>query len=131
MAAVNNCNFIGNIGKDPELRYTATGQAVCDWSLAVTKRRNGADGQRQEETLWVTCTAWGKLAETANQYVRKGGQLYVNGEVSINAYADKSGNPRAELKLKVDDYQLLGSRGEQSSGSYGSYGGGNEDEVPF
>lgn len=118
---------VGNVGRDPEMRYTQAGVAVCSFTLAVN-RKFGQGESAQEETTWFKVTCWNKLAELANQYVRKGGQVLVSGTVSVSAYLDKSGQPQATLELRADNFQLLGSRGDEDSGSAGRT---TDEEIPF
>jgi single-strand DNA-binding protein len=138
MAGFNNTVIVGNIGRDPEMRYLPSGTPVCTFSVAVT-RRFGTGDQRQEKTTWFRVSCWNKLAETANSIVRKGGQILVAGSVEASAYTDKSGQPQASLELRADTFQLLGSRGDNQGGGQGEYdsysgggsGGSNIDEIPF
>ncbi|MBE2268946.1 MAG: single-stranded DNA-binding protein [Anaerolinea sp.] len=138
MAGWSQLIVLGNVGRDPEMRYTQSGVAVCSFSVAVT-RRFGTGEQRQEKTVWVRVSCWNKLAETANQYVRKGMQLMVVGSPEVSAYLDKSGQPQASLELRADNFQMLGSRdgqgGQGQGGDYGDYGGGqggdNLGDIPF
>lgn len=128
--------IIGNVGRDPELRYTGSGVAVCDFSVAVNKRYT-VNGEKREETTWFRVTCWRQLAETVAQYVRRGRQVMVIGEVRASAYADKSGQPAATLELTANDVRFLGGRDE--AGGQGDYdefappGGGMRggDEIPF
>lgn len=103
--------IVGNVGRDAAFKYTPSGVPVCDFSVAVTRKFGGGEGaDRQEKTLWVKVTCWRKLAETAKDYVRKGGQIMVVGTVEIRAYMDKNNQPQASLELTADNFQLLGSR---------------------
>lgn len=101
----------GYVGRDPELRYTPGGQAVCEFSVAVSSRWvDRTSNEQREKTTWFRVTCWGKLAETANQYVRKGRQVLVAGEIDASAWADKDGNARATLTLTARDVKFLGRR---------------------
>ena len=138
MAGYQNCTIVGNVGRDPVLKYTQAGIAVCDFSVAVTRRFGSRDGgERKEKTTWFRVTVWRQQAEIANQYVRKGTQILVVGTVEVNAYLDKSGQPAATLELTADSFQLLGSRGEAQAGGEGNYqdfgGAPQEDlnDIPF
>jgi len=144
MAAFNLCTIVGNVGKEPEMRYLPSGTPVCTFTVAVT-RKFGTGDQRQEKTQWFRISCWNKLGETANSIVHKGGQILVSGSVEASAYLDKSGQAQASLELRADTFQLLGSRGDgqgggqggdQGGGDYSNYGGGNSggggiDEIPF
>lgn len=138
MAGYQQFTIVGNVGRDPNMKYTPNGAAVCDFSVAVT-RRFGSGDQRQEKTLWVRVTCWNKLAEVANQYVRKGTQLLVVGTIDLNVYTDKNNQPAGSIELRADTFQLLGSRSDNMEGG-GDYGGGDQgqggqggnfDDIPF
>lgn len=107
MAAYNQLTIVGNVGKDPAMRYTKDGVPVCDFSVAVNEKRGG-----EETTLWVRVTCWRQLAEIANQYVRKGAPVMVAGRANVSAYTNKAGQPAASLELTADKLVLLGSRAD-------------------
>jgi len=103
--------IIGNVGQDPELRYTRDGIAVCNFSVAVNRRwTDRASNQPREKTTWFRVSAWRELAETCNQFVRKGMQIMVTGEVDASAYAGQDGEARATLGLTAQNVQFLGAR---------------------
>jgi single-strand DNA-binding protein len=123
--------IVGNVGRDPNVRYTQGGIPVCDFSVAVTRRFGGREGtERQERTTWYRVTAWRNLAEIAQQYVRKGTQIMVVGTVEVSAYLDKSGQPAATLELTADNFQLLGSRGDREGAPAGQGGDYNDFAPP-
>lgn len=130
--------FIGNLGADPELRYTEQGRAVCNFSVAVNRRWNDANGETHEATKWVRVSTWGKLAEICNQYLAKGRQVFVEGRLAdeIRVWQDQNGNWRASYELTAYEVKFLGSRGSSDNGSgpeaeaFGSPGLA-EDEIPF
>lgn len=133
MAGYQYTVIIGNVGRDPELRYTPSGVAVCDFSLAVTRRWNDRQSnERREETTWFRVTCWRQLAEIANQYVVKGRQVMVAGRVGASAYIGQDGEARASLELTALDLQLLGRRDEvfDSGGEDEGYPSEPED-LPF
>ena len=134
MAGYQYTIIVGNVGRDPELRYTQSGVAVCDFSVAVSRRWNDRQsGQQREETTWFKVSAWRGLAETASQYVHKGMQIMVTGRVSADAYIGQDGQARASLNLTAMDMQFLGRRGERMD-TPGDEGGGNYNEpedLPF
>src|SRR3712207_6774592 len=102
--------IIGNVGRDPEFKYTPQGIAVCDFSVAVN-RVSGKGDNRKEETTWFKVTVWRERAETASQYIKKGMKLMVIGEVRATAYLDKKTNqPTASLELTANDFKFLDSR---------------------
>jgi single-strand DNA-binding protein len=115
MAGYQYTIIIGNVGRDPELRYTPSGVAVCDFSVAVSRRwTDRTTNEQREETTWFSVSAWRNLAETVNQYVHKGMQIMVTGRVNADAYIGQDGQPRASLKLTALDVQFLGRRGERA-----------------
>lgn len=139
MAGYQQFTIVGNVGRDPNMKYMQSGTAVCDFSVAVT-RRFGSGDQRQEKTLWVRVTCWNKLAEVANQYIRKGTQVMVVGSIDLNVYMDKNNQPAGTIELRADTFQLLGSRADNMDGGgdynggdqgQGGQGGGNFDDIPF
>lgn len=105
--------LVGNLGQDPEMRYTPSGVPVTSFSLAVNKSWMGADGQRQDKTLWFRVTAWRKVAETVSQYLTKGSKVLVVGEIDdARAYTDRDGNLRASLEVTAQVVRFLNTRGE-------------------
>ncbi len=101
----------GYVGRDPEMRYTQRGQAVCDFSLAVTQTWTVGEGdskEKREETTWFRVTCWGKLAETVNQWVTKGKGLLVIGTVKASAWLDKEGEAQATLEVTAKEVKFLG-----------------------
>jgi len=113
MAGYQYTIIIGNVGRDPELRYTPTGVAVCDFTVAVTRRWNDRNtNEQREKTTWFRVSAWRSLAETANQFVRKGMQVMVAGDIDASAFMGQDGQPRASLDLTARTIQFLGRRGE-------------------
>lgn len=106
--------IVGNLGSDPELRYTADGTPVANFNVAVNRRWTNPDGSHGEETTWFRVAAWRKLAEICNQYLRKGRQVMVIGRVSARAYTAANGEPRASLEVTATDVRFLGGRPEES-----------------
>jgi single-strand DNA-binding protein len=147
MAGIAKITLIGNLGRDPETRYTPSGAMNVQFTMAVSRRWNDQSGQQQERTTWFRVTAWGKLAETCDQLSQngslvKGKQVYVSGSIELREYQDQNGQTRASLDVRADDMQLLGSRSDAEGGFRGgamSRGGGGEpsgeptdfDDVPF
>jgi len=126
--------IIGNLGRDPEMRYTPSGVPVTNFSVAVGKRWTGQDGTQQEKTLWFRVTAWRKLAETCNEYLRKGRQVMVVGEVDASAYTAQDGTPRAALEITARDVRFLGSAaqgGEYEASSLRDAPATEEEDIPF
>lgn len=120
--------IIGNVGRDPELRYTNSGIAVCDFSVAVNRRTKNQAGEQIDETTWFRVTAWRQLAEVVAQYLKKGRQVMVVGTVKASAYLDKAGQPAATLEVTANEVKFLGGR---EGGGIDEGGGGYEDDSQF
>jgi len=118
MSSVNKVILIGNLGADPELRYTSSGRAVVNFNLATSRTWNNRDGEKQEETEWHRIVAWDKLAEICGEYLKKGAQTYVEGRLQTRSWEDKNGVKRYTTETVVSEMRMLGSR--QDSGSSGS-----------
>lgn len=108
--SVNKVILVGNLGKDPELRYTASGTAVASFSLATTERYK-KDGQQQEKKEWHNIVAWGNLAEICDKYLAKGRQVYIEGRIQTRSYDDKEGNKRYVTEIVASEMQMLGGKG--------------------
>src|SRR3978361_2434956 len=102
--------IIGNLGGDPEMRYTPSGAPVTSFSVAVTERRRQQDGNTQESTQWFRVSCWNKLAETASQYLKKGMSVYVEGPLNVREFTGNDGQKRFSLDLTAREFQMLGSR---------------------
>lgn len=107
MASFNKIMIVGYLGRDPELRYTPQGTPVCDFSLATTERRKDKSGGVQELTTWFRVSLFGRQAEIANQYLTKGRQVYVEGQLSQREWTDKDGATRTSLEVRGTDVQFL------------------------
>ena len=112
MASVNKVILIGNLGKDPDLRYTPSGQAVATFSLATNDRYKDKDGQMVERAEWHNIVVWGKQAETAKEYLKKGRQIFVEGRIAYRTYDDREGNKRYITEVVAQRLQFLGRREE-------------------
>jgi single-strand DNA-binding protein len=136
--------LMGNLGNDPEMRYTPSGIPVTSFSLAVNKSWVSQDGQRQDKTIWFRVTAWRKTAETVSQYLTKGQRVLVVGEIEeARAYTDRDGNMRASLEVTAQTIKFLGSRNEAAGGheatNYGGPGAApaaegqelRDEDIPF
>ena len=122
---LNKVMLIGNLGADPEVRYTAGGSAVANIRLATAEAwRDRESGEQQERTEWHRVVFFGKLAEIVEQYVKKGSQLYVEGRIQTRKWQDKDGNERYSTEIVASDMQMLGGRGGSSGGGGGGEGGG-------
>ncbi|WP_349741394.1 single-stranded DNA-binding protein [Roseateles cavernae] len=127
MASVNKVILIGNLGRDPELRYNPSGVAFCTISLATTRNwKNRESGEKQEETEWHRVVFNDKLAEIVGQYCKKGRPLYVEGRLRTRKWQDKEGRDTYTTEIIADQMQLLGGRdgGDEGGGGGSSYGGG-------
>ena len=121
----NKIIVIGNLGRDPELRYTPQGDAVCDFSVAVNDRKRDKSGEYQDVTTWFRITLWRKLAENAAKYLAKGRQVYIEGRLQIEEWQDRDGNTRFTLAVTASEMQFLGGRGDEFS----TGGGDNVDNM--
>jgi single-strand DNA-binding protein len=141
--SLNKVLLIGNLGKDPEVRFTPGGRAVARFPVATSEVWNDQEGQRQERTEWHNVVVWGKQAETCGQYLAKGRQVFLEGSVRSRQYDDKEGNRRYITEVIAQRVQFLGGRGGEGGGGTGgggSRGGGSDmppppgpedDDVPF
>jgi single-strand DNA-binding protein len=129
--SLNKVLLIGNLGKDPEVRFTPGGKAVGRFPLATSETWNDQDGQRQERTEWHNVVVWGKQAETCGQYLSKGRQVFVEGSIRTRQYDDKDGNRRYMTEVIAQRVQFLGGdRGRSSDAPRGGGGGGGDDLPP-
>jgi single-strand DNA-binding protein len=124
MASVNKVILIGNLGKDPEFKFTPGGQAVATFSIATTERYADKSGQRQEKTEWHNIVVWGKLAELANQYLKKGRSVYIEGRITTRSWDDKDGNKRYKTEIVGNSIQFLGGSGSGAGGAEYDYSQG-------
>jgi single-strand DNA-binding protein len=106
----NKITIIGNLGRDPELRYTPQGDAVCDFSVAVNDRKRDKAGEFQDVTTWFKVTFWRKQAENASKFLTKGRQVYVEGRLQVEEWTDRDGNNRQTLAIQGSELQFIGER---------------------
>jgi single-strand DNA-binding protein len=148
MASVNKVIIVGNVGRDPELRYTQSGQPVASFSIATNERFKDKDGNWKDRTEWHRIVAWARLAGICGEYLRKGSQVYVEGRIQTRDWEDKEGNKRQTTEIIALGMQMLGRRGGDAGGpsmsdegnqTRGGSGGGEEmppssggadDEIP-
>ena len=132
MANLNKVMLIGNLTRDPELRYTPKGTAVADISLAINRVWNNEQNQKQEETIFVDVTLWGRQAELAQQYLTKGRGAYIEGRLQMDTWDDKeTGKKRSKLKVIGESLQFLpDGRGGAGAGSHPQGGGGQQAARP-
>ena len=128
---INKVILVGNLGGDPELRYTGSGTAVCNFSVATTESYKDRDGNQVENTEWHRVVAWARLAEICGEYLSKGRQVYIEGQLQTRQWEDKDGNTRYTTEIKAREMQMLGGRDDNSGGG-GNYGGGGNtyDQRP-
>lgn len=125
MKSLNKCMFIGNLGKDPEVRYTSDGTAVANFSIACTEKWK--DG---EHTEWVRLVAWARLAEIVNEYLKKGNPVYVEAQARTRKWQDQSGQDRYTTEYRVTDLIMLGKGGERPSNQHSQRESNPQPEAP-
>lgn len=112
----NKIILVGNLGRDPELRYTPQGTPVCSFTVATNEKRKDRVGEMQDITTWFRVTLWGRQAETASQYLTKGRQVYLEGRLRLDEYTDREGNKRQSLEVNGSEIHFIGSnRGDEGS----------------
>jgi single-strand DNA-binding protein len=111
----NKIIIVGYLGRDPELKHTPQGTAVCKFSIATTEKRKNAAGEPDEITTWFRVTVWGRQAELANEYLSKGRQVYVEGRLRLEEYVDREGHTRISPEVTALDLQFLGQRNENTA----------------
>jgi single-strand DNA-binding protein len=140
---INKVILIGNLGADPEIRYTQNGTPVASFTMATTERRKGQDGQVQELTEWHKIIAWQRLAEICGEYLSKGSKVYIEGRLQTRKWKDQNGNDRYTTEIVAREMKMLSPR--TTGGGGGEYGGANQgfggdsfpepppmgDDVPF
>lgn len=137
MGSVNKVILVGNLGRDPELRYTPNGSAVANFTVATNETWKDKEGQKQEHTEWHRVVVWGKLAEICGEYLKKGRQVYIEGGLRSRTYKDREGVERTVTEIRADNLVMLG-KGDGGDGGGGSRGASpekspefNDDDIPF
>ncbi len=132
---LNKVMIIGNLGRDPEMRYTPSGRPVTTFSVAASRGWTTAEGERRNETDWFNIVAWGSLAEICSQYLKKGQQVYVEGRLQTRHWEDEAGNKRSATEVVAREMIMLGERREkaesESSEPGENYPEGEEEDFPF
>ena len=129
MASVNKVILIGNLGRDPEVRYATSGSAICNVTIATSRQwKDKTSGERQEETEWHRVVFYDRLAEIAGEYLKKGRPVYVEGRLKTRKWTDKDGVEKYTTEIVADQMQLLGSR--EGMGDGGGEGGGGQRSAP-
>lgn len=127
--------LVGNLGRDPDYRYTPSGVAVCNFNVATSRSWTGKDGQRQERTLWIRVTAWQNLADLCNKYLSKGKKVLVVGELEEpQTWTDQGGNVRANLCVRADKVRFLSPRQEEEDSAPAATNSAQpaqQEEIPF
>jgi single-strand DNA-binding protein len=134
MANLNKVMLMGNLTRDPEVRYTPKGTAVAELGLAINRVYSAENGEKREETTFVDVTLWGRTAEIAGEYLKKGRPVFIEGRLQLDSWDDKqTGQKRSKLKVVGEGMQLIGSRGaggESGGGGGGEYSGGAPKSQP-
>lgn len=129
MSSVNKVILVGNLGRDPEVRYSANGAAICNISVATTYKSRGQSGESRDETEWHRVVLFNRVAEVAGQYLRKGSSVYLEGRIRTNKWKDKEGQDRYTTEIVADQMQMLGGRADSGGGDYNpSAGDYNQDQ---
>lgn len=136
--------IVGNVGRDPEMRYTPSGQAVTSFSVATNRQYTNNNSETVKETIWFRVSAWGKQAETCNQYIKKGSKVLVEGRLTADPatggpriWNGQDGSPRASFEISAGTVRFLSSRAESEGGGMGSAplaedgGLGGDEDIPF
>jgi len=143
MSGVNRVILIGNLGANPELRYTQGQQAVANLRIATTERWTDKNGQKQEATEWHRVVVWGRQAEICGQYLTKGRQVFIEGSIRTRQWQDQQGQKRFTTEIVARNVQMLGGRGERPAEDVEAtvppdegairddFGGGPDDDIPF
>lgn len=133
MAGVNKAILIGNLGSDPEIRYTSSGTAVANFSIATTERWNTQGGEKEERTEWHRIVAFGRLGEICGEYLSKGKPVYIEGRIQTRSWDDRDGNKRTTTEIVASSMQMLGGGGggqaPQKNNDSGPPAGGSD--IPF
>jgi single-strand DNA-binding protein len=122
--SVNRVILVGRLGRDPETRYTGSGQAVANFSLATDESYKDRNGERQKRTEWHKIVVWGKQAEIAQQYLKKGSLIFIEGRIQSREWQDKEGQKRTSFEIVANNFRMLGGRAEGAAAAAGGMGGG-------
>ena len=131
--SVNKVILVGNLGRDPETKYTGAGQAVCKFSLATSESFKDRNGERQKRTEWHRIVVWAKLAEIAQQYLKKGSLIYLEGRIQSGEWTDKEGQKRTSYDIVASNFRMLGPRSDSMGGgarSAAAPAGNSEADAP-
>jgi single-strand DNA-binding protein len=129
MSSFNKITIVGYLGRDPEIRYTPQGTAVCNVSVATTERRKNVSGEYEDHTTWFRVTLWNRQAELANEYLAKGRQVYIEGRLRQEEYTDREGNRRTSLEVNATEMQFLGRREDSEYPASANAGPAHTEEA--
>jgi single-strand DNA-binding protein len=127
--SVNKAILVGRLGRDPETRYTSGGQAVCNFTLATDETYKDRAGERQKRTEWHKIVVWGKQAEIAQQYLRKGSLVFVEGRIQSRQWDDREGQKRTTVEIVANNFRMLGSRGDGGGAGAGAGAGASHGDA--
>jgi single-strand DNA-binding protein len=131
--SVNKVILVGRLGRDPETRFTGGGQAVANFSVATDETYKDRNGERQKRTEWHKIVVWGKQAEIAQQYLKKGSLIFIEGRIQSREWQDKEGQKRTSFEIVANNFRMLGGRGDSAAagaGAAASRGGGDDFDHP-
>ncbi len=123
MASFNKVILLGNLTRDPELKHVAGNQAVAELGLAVNRRYRTKDNEEREEVTFVDCEAWGRTAEVIKQYLTKGSPIFIEGRLKLDQWETPQGEKRSKMRVVIENFQFIGSRGGDGQGGGGGGGG--------
>ena len=127
--SVNKVILVGRLGRDPETRYTGGGQAVANFSLATDESYKDRNGERQKRTEWHKIVVWGKQAEIAQQYLKKGSLIFVEGRIQSREWQDKEGQKRTSFEIVANNFRMLGGRSDAAAAGAGGGGGSHAEDL--
>ena len=127
--SVNKVILVGRLGRDPETRYTSSGQAVCNFTLATDETYKDRAGERQKRTEWHRIVVWAKQAEIAQQYLHKGSLIYVEGRIQTRQWDDREGQKRTTVEIVANNFRMLGGRGDAAAVAAGAGAGSADADV--
>jgi len=128
---LNKAMLIGNVGKNIEMRYTGSGTAVANFSIATTERWKDKDGQQQEQTEWHNIVAFARLGEVCGEYLHKGSQVYIEGRIQTRSWDDKDGNKRYTTEIVAREMKMIGGKSDSGNGQTQQQKPMSKDDVPF
>jgi single-strand DNA-binding protein len=129
--SVNKVILVGRLGRDPETRFTGGGQAVANFSVATDETYKDKNGERQKRTEWHKIVVWGKQAEIAQQYLKKGSLIFIEGRIQSREWQDKEGQKRTSFEIVASNFRMLGGKGDGSGGGASRGGGGGAAHEDF